>query len=154
MYVSTGSFIISGYSIFLFFLERFTTRFFASVLPVKTAQRDRCGKIVDLKPLLIQKEFHSFIDSALQLDINKSIKQLYNSHRYFVYLLLQLEQQRTSLTGNGSRVDQISNSIWLRYNTRVYFDPERKNYIPIRKHEYIIIRDGRKSSRIEFPPSI
>lgn len=79
MYVSTGSFIIFAYSIFLFLLERFTTRFFfVSVLPVKTAQRDRCGKIVDLKPLLIQKEFHSFIDSALQLDIKKSIKQLYN----------------------------------------------------------------------------
>lgn len=123
MYVATGSFIISGYSIFLFFLERFTTRFFASVLPVKTAQRDRCGKIVDLKPLLIQKDF---IDSALQLDINKSIKQLYNSHRYFVYLLLQLEQQRTSLTGNGSRVDQISNSIWLRYNTRCILIPNEK----------------------------
>lgn len=128
MYVSTGSFIISGYSDFSLFPRKIhdTFFFFASVLPVKTAQRDRCGKIVDLKPLLIQKEFHSFIDSALQLDINKSIKQLYNLHRYFVYLLLQLEQQRTSLAGNGSRVDQIWNSVWIHYNTRCILIPNEK----------------------------
>lgn len=62
---------------------------------------------------------------------------------------------------NSGRHWQVMGRELIRYRIlygyviiHVYFDPERKNYIPIRKLEYIIIRDGRKSSRIEFPPSI
>lgn len=80
-YVSTDSFTVPRrpyiLSVFLFTLETLTTRI-TCVLPVRTAQRDRRVKIVDLKPLLIQETFRSLIDSMLQLDTKKSVKQFHN----------------------------------------------------------------------------